>query len=56
MVTETLLNIEKESPYGVVANMLDWEIGESEFKLQSCYDVHFRTNTLRIGMKPRIPS
>ena len=29
---------------GVVANVLDSDIVINEFKLQSCYYVHFRTN------------
>ena len=30
----------------VVANVLDCSMVVSEFELQSCYYVHFRTNTL----------
>ena len=33
-------------PIGVVGNALDCNIVVSEFELQSCYHVHFRTNTL----------
>ena len=36
----------QESPCGAVANVLDNDIVESEFKLQSRDDVHFRTYTL----------
>ena len=32
----------RKSPYGVVANMLDCNIIGNEFKLQSCYYVHFK--------------
>ena len=35
------------SPSGVVANVLDYDIVVSEFKLQLCYYIHFQTNTLR---------
>ena len=37
----------RENPYGGVANMLDWDTIVNEFKLQSCYYVHFWTNNLR---------
>ena len=40
------------SLYVVVANEQDCNIIVSEFKLQSCYDIHFWTNTLGQGMKP----
>ena len=36
----------RESPHGVVVNRLDCNIIGSEFKLQSCDYIHFRTNTL----------
>ena len=39
-----------ESSCDVVANMLDCDIIVNEFKLQSCYHVHFQTNTLRKGI------
>ena len=39
---------------GIVAYVLDWDTVVSEFELQSCYDVHFRTNALWKGMKPFI--
>ena len=42
-------------PHNVVANMLDCDIVVSEFKLQSCYYIHFQTNTLGKGMNPLIP-
>ena len=32
-----------------------WEIVLSEFKFQSCYNIHFRTNTLAKGMYHLIP-
>ena len=39
---------------GVVANVLDCDIEVSEFKLQSRYFVHFRTNNLGKSMNPLI--
>ena len=33
---------------------MDCGIVVSEFKVQSCYDVHFRTNTLGKGVNPLI--
>ena len=35
---------------GAVANVQDCDFVVSEFKLQSCYYFHFRSNTLRKGM------
>ena len=43
------------SPCGAAANVLDYEIVVSEFKLQSCYYIHFQTNTLGKGMNMLIP-
>ena len=40
----------KGFPYDVMVNMQDCEIIESEFKLQSCYYIHFRTNNLEKSM------
>ena len=40
--------------HGVVVKVLDCRIIQSEFKLQSCYYVHFWTNTLGKGMNPLI--
>ena len=34
--------------------VLDCGIVVSEFELQSCYYIHFRTNTLGKGMSPLI--
>ena len=42
-------------PRGVVANVLEGDIVESQFKLQSHHYVHFRTNTFRESMNPVIP-
>ena len=42
-------------PHGLVTNMLDCDIVVSEFEVQSRYNVHFRTNTLRKVMNPLIP-
>ena len=39
---------------GVMVKALNCEIVVREFKLQSPYYVHFRTNTLEKGMKPQI--
>ena len=36
----------ERNPYGLVANMLDWDIVVSEFKLQLHFYVHIQTNTL----------
>ena len=41
-------------PYGVMAKVLDYGIIVSEFELQSCDYIHFRTNTLGKGMNPLI--
>ena len=38
-----------------VANELDCDIIESEFKLQSWYCAYFRTNTPEKGMTPLSP-
>ena len=38
------------SLHSVVANVLDYDIIESEFELQSGHYIHFRTNTLGKGM------
>ena len=45
-----------ESPRGVVANVLGYNIVVSEFKIQSHYDVYFQTNTFRKGIKALNPS
>ena len=34
----------EDSPRGVMAKVLDYILEVSEFELQSCYYVHFRTN------------
>ena len=41
-------------PRGVMVKAMDYGIVVSEFVLQSCYYVHFRTNTLGKGMNPLI--
>ena len=46
----------KGSPHAEVVNVLDCEIVVSEFEPQSCYYVHFRTNTRRKGKNPLIPA
>ena len=40
----------------VEANVLNCDIVVSEFELQSCYYVHFRTNALPKGINPPYPS
>ena len=42
-------------PRGVMVKAMDCRNVVSEFKLQSCYYIHFRTNTLGKGMNPLIP-
>ena len=37
-----------------MANVLDFHLVVSEFECQSRYDIHFWTNTLRIGTNPLI--
>ena len=38
------------NPYNAVVNVCDHDIVVSEFEFQSCYYIHFRTNTLGKGM------
>ena len=45
----------RRNPSVVVAIVLVCDIVVSEFELQSCYYVHFRTDTLGKGMNPLIP-
>ena len=40
----------------IMANMLDFNLIVSKFKLQLCYYIHFQTNTLGKGMNLLIPS
>ena len=44
-----------ESSPGVMAKVLDYALVESSFKLQSCYYIHFKTNTFEKGMNYLIP-
>ena len=47
LITDIKRNeVEPGRPPGVMAEELDCDIKRSEFELQSCYNVHFRTNTL----------
>ena len=39
---------------GVMVKALDYRIGLHKFKLQSCYYILFRTNTLEKDMNPLI--
>ena len=41
-------------PRGVMVKSLDYGIVVSKFDLQSCYYIHFRTNTLGKCMNPPI--
>ena len=43
------------SPYGLVANVQDCNIVASEFKLRSCYYVHFQTKTFGKDINPFLP-
>ena len=43
-------------PRGVIVKAMDCEIVESEFVLQSCYNVHFRANTIEKYEPPYPPS
>ena len=40
----------RESPYGIVANVLDCDIVVSDFELQLRHCINFRTNNLKKGM------
>ena len=42
------------SRHAVVVNVLEYNINAREFEFQSCYYVHFQTNTLGNGMEPLI--
>ena len=42
-------------PDGIVSNMLNCDMAVSNFELQSCYNIHFRTNIRKKGMKPLTP-
>ena len=44
-----------ECPRGVMVKAIDCRIIVSEFEFQSCYYVHFRTNTLGKGINPPYP-
>ena len=44
----------RRCPHGVMVKAMDCGIVVREFKLQSCYYVHFRANTLGKGMNPLI--
>ena len=41
--------------HGTIVKVLDCGLKVSEFKLQSCYYVHFWTNTLGKGMNHLMP-
>ena len=45
-----------ECPRGVMVKAVDCGFVVSKFELQSRYYVHFRTNTIEIGMNPLILS
>ena len=44
------------NPSSVVVNVLDCDIIENAFKLQSCYYIHFWSNTLGKAMNRLIPA
>ena len=48
--------IVKRSPCGIIVKVLDCSLKVSEFKLQSCYYIHFQTNTLRKSLNSPLPS
>ena len=48
-------NVYRESPCGVVANVLDYDIVVNNVELQLPYYIHFRINTLRKGLNTLIP-
>ena len=53
--TNLFITLKREgSLCGIVVNMLDCIIIVSEFKLQSCYCIHFWINTLDKGMTPTL--
>ena len=54
MLSWTSTEIVWGCPHGVMVKVMDCGIIVSEFVLQSCYYVHFWTNTLGNGMNPLI--
>ena len=40
------------NPHAIMDKMLECNLKVSEYKLQSCYCIHFQTNALWKGMKP----
>ena len=42
----------KESPFGLLAKVLDYILEVTKFELQSCYYIHARTKTNGKGMNP----
>ena len=46
------LRISWGSLHGILAKVLDCGLKVSEFKLQSCYSIHFQFDTLGQGMNP----
>ena len=46
--------LKSEHVCGVMVKVMDSGIVVSELKLQSCYYIHFQTNTLGKGMNPFI--
>ena len=46
---------QRECPCGVMVKVMDCRIVVSKFELQSCYYIHFQTNTLGKGMNPPYP-
>ena len=50
-----MLKMNRGRPHRVMVKVLGSGILVCKFKLQSCYYVHFQTNTLAKGMKPPCP-
>ena len=44
----------EESPYGIMANVMDCNFVVSEFKFQLCY-IHLQINTLEKAMNTLVP-
>ena len=51
----TILHLNKESTCSVVVNVLKCDIIVNEFEPQSCYYVHYRTNTFRKDINYLVP-
>ena len=47
-------SLKKTFPRGVIVEAMDCEVVVIKFVLQSCYDVHFRANSLGKGINSHI--